>query len=97
MVKNLPANARDVKRLGFDPWIGKVLWRKAWQPTPVFLSGKSHGQRNLAGHSLWGRKESDTTEHVRTHTHTLHTHTHTHTKTQPSESCPESSLDVKNQ
>ena len=64
------------KRLGFDPWTGRVLWRRAWQPTPVFSSGKSHGQRSLAGHSPWGRKESDTTEHV--HTHTL-THTHENT------------------
>ena len=37
-------------------------WRKEWQPTPVFLPGKSHGQRNLVGHSLWGCKDSDTTE-----------------------------------
>ena len=51
MVKNPPANAGDIKRLGFDPWIGKILWRRAWQPTLVFLSGESHGQRRLAGYS----------------------------------------------
>ena len=48
-----------------------------WLPTPVFLPGKSHGQRNLAGSSPWGLKESDRTEWLK-HTHT-HTHNHTHT------------------
>ena len=37
-------------------------WRRAWQPTPVFLPGESHEQRNLVGYSPWGRKESDMTE-----------------------------------
>ena len=46
----------------FNPWVGKILWRRKWQPTPVFLSGKSHGQRNLAAYSPWCHKESDTTE-----------------------------------
>ena len=45
-----------------------ILWRGAWQPTPVFLPGKSHGQRSLAGQSPWGCKELDTTE-VTQHTH----------------------------
>ena len=54
MVKNLPAE--------FDPWVRKIPWRRTWQPTPVFLPGKPHGQRSLAGHSPWGCKESDTTE-----------------------------------
>jgi len=35
----------------FDPWVEKIPWRRAWQPTPVFLSGESHGQRSLAGYS----------------------------------------------
>ena len=48
------------KRGGFDPWVRKIPWRRKWQPTPVFLLGKSHGQRSLAGYSPWGRKESDT-------------------------------------
>ena len=39
-----------------------MLWRRAWQPAPVFLPGESHGQRSLAGYSPWGRKESDPTE-----------------------------------
>ena len=46
----------------FDPWIGKMLWRRKWQPTPVFLLGKYHGQRNLIGYSPWGHKQADTTE-----------------------------------
>ena len=47
---------------GFDPWVGKIPWRRKWQPTPVFLPGESHGQRSLVGYSPWGRKESDMTE-----------------------------------
>ena len=50
-VKNLPASAEDVKRHGFDPWVVKIPWRRTLQATPVFLPGKSHGQRNLAGYS----------------------------------------------
>ena len=46
----------------FDPWVGKVPWRRQWKPTPTFLPGESHGQRSLVGYSPWGRKESDTTE-----------------------------------
>ena len=42
-----------------DPWVRKIFWRRAWQPTPVFLPGKSHGQRSLTGYSPWGHKESD--------------------------------------
>ena len=60
-------------RHGFDPWVGKILWRRKWQSPPVFLPGKSQKQRSLAGYSPCGHKESDTTE--RTHTHTQ-THTH---------------------
>ena len=51
MVKNLPDSAEDMIRCGFDPWVGKIPWRRALQPTPVFLPGESHGQRSLAGHS----------------------------------------------
>ena len=50
------------KRHEFDPWVGKIPWRRAWQPTPVFLPRKSLEQRSLAGYSPWGHKESDTTE-----------------------------------
>ena len=61
MVKNSPASARDM-RYGFDPWVGKIPWRRAWQPTPVFLPGEFHGQRSLAGCSPRGHKELDRTE-----------------------------------
>jgi len=46
----------------FDPWVGKIPWRRAWQPTPMFLPGESQGQRSLSGYGPWGHKESDTTE-----------------------------------
>ena len=48
----------------FDPWVRKILWRRAWQLTPVFLPGESHGQRHLAGYSPWGHKELDMTEQL---------------------------------
>ena len=44
------------RRHEFDPWIRKIPWRKAWQPTPVFLPGESHGQRSLTGDSSWDCK-----------------------------------------
>ena len=44
------------RRCGFNPWIGKVPWRRKWPPTPVFLPGKFHGQRCLADYSPWGSK-----------------------------------------
>ena len=59
MVKQLPT--MQCGRPGFNPWVGKIPWRRRWQPTPVFLPGKSHGQRNLVVYSPWGCKESDTT------------------------------------
>ena len=69
VVKNLPANAgiKDIKgketeRHGSDPWVGKILWRRAWQPAPVFLPGESHGLKSLMGYSPQGCKELDTTE-----------------------------------
>ena len=52
-------------RLGFDLWFGRIPWRRAWQPTPVFLPEESHGQRSLAGYSPWGSTEPDTTELAR--------------------------------
>ena len=51
-----------VQETGFDPWVGKIPWRRKWQPTPVSLPGKSHGQRSLVGCSPWGGKELGTTE-----------------------------------
>ena len=55
------------KRHGFNCWLGKIPWRRKWQPTPVFLPGESHGQKNLVGCSPWGRKESDTTKRLHFH------------------------------
>ena len=60
VIKNLSVNAADM-RPEFDPWVGKIPWRRVWQPTPVFLPGESHGQRSLAGYSPWDHKESDRT------------------------------------
>ena len=53
MVKNPPADAGDVDLI---PGLGRFPWRRKWQPTLVFLTGKSHGQRSLVGYSLWGHK-----------------------------------------
>ena len=63
VVKKPPTNAGDMSRR-FDPWVGKIPWRRSWQPTPVFWPGESHGQKSLAGYRLrvQGRKESDTTK-----------------------------------
>ena len=58
MVKNLPAITGGVRDYRSDPWVGKIPWSRAWQPTPIFLPGESHGQRSLAGHSPWGHEES---------------------------------------
>ena len=62
---------RRGKRCGFDPRVGKIPWRRTWEPTLVFLPGKSHGQRSLVGYSPQGCKESDTTECLSTHTRSL--------------------------
>ena len=52
------------RKRGFDPWVGKIPWRRKWPLTPVFLPGKFHGQRSLVGYSPWSRKELDTTEQL---------------------------------
>ena len=53
-VKNPPV----MQETWFNPWVGKIPWRREWQPTPVFLPGESHGQRSLVGYSPWCCKES---------------------------------------
>ena len=58
---------RRHKSCEFDPWVRKIPQRRKWQPTPVFLLGKSHRQSNLAGYSLWCPKLLDTTERLNTH------------------------------
>ena len=61
---------RRLKSCGFNPWVEKILWRRKWQPSPVFLPGEPHRQRSLEGYIPWGPKESDTTERLSTaHTH----------------------------
>ena len=50
---------QETEKTEFYPWVGKIPWRRAWQPTPVFLFGESYGQRSLEGYSPWGLKESD--------------------------------------
>ena len=60
--KEPTCQCRRHKRHGFSSWVRKTPWRRAWQPTPVFLPRESHGQRSLVGCSPWGRTESDTTE-----------------------------------
>ena len=58
---------RRCRRHRFNPWVWKIPWRRKWQPTPVFLPGKSHGQRSLVGYSPWACKELDTTEQLSEH------------------------------
>ena len=84
-------SACQFRRREFNPWVKKIPWRREWQPTPVSLPGKSHGQRSLAGYSLWGHKESDMSEEPPKHMVYLfwvlsvfarctpNTHTHRHT------------------
>ena len=61
--KESTCQRRRCKRCGFDPWVRKIPWRRKWQPTPVFLPGKSHGQKSLVSYSPWSCKESALTEH----------------------------------
>ena len=58
---------RSLKGRSFSPWVGKIPWRRAWHPTPVFLPGESHGQRSLVGYSPRGHTESNTTKRLRMH------------------------------
>ena len=55
-------SACQCRRHEFNPWVGKMPWSRKWQPTPVFLPGKSHGQRSLVDYSPPGHGESDTTK-----------------------------------
>ena len=59
--KEPACQGRGHRRRGFNPWVGKIPWRRKWQ-TPVFLPGESHGQRSLEGSNPWGHTELDTTE-----------------------------------
>ena len=55
-VKNPPAVQETCRRHGFDSWVKKIPWRRKWQPTPVVLPGKSHGQRSLVEYRPWGHR-----------------------------------------
>ena len=69
--KESACQCRRHRKLGFHPWVGKIPWRRKWQPTPVFLPGKSHGQRSLVSYGPWGCKgvrHDLVTEHAHTFT-----------------------------
>ena len=59
-LKHLPG----IRETQVRSWVGKIPWRRQWQPTPVLLPGESHGGRSLVGYSPWGHKELDTTERL---------------------------------
>ena len=70
VVKNLPMlPMQEMQRHSFDLWVRKIPRRGAWQPAPVFLPGKSHGQSSLLGYSPWGHNELDMTKATK-HAHT---------------------------
>ena len=58
--KQTACQCRRHKRCGFDSWVGKIPWRRKWQPTPIFLPGKFHGQRSLGGLQFMGFQKSQT-------------------------------------
>ena len=65
--KEPACQCKRCKRRRFNPWAGKIPWRRTWQPTPVFLPGESHGQGSLVGYSPWGHKElgmAESTSHT---------------------------------
>ena len=64
--KESACQCRKHKRHGFNPWVREIPWSGKRQPIPMFLPGKFHGQRSLAGYSPWGRKESDTAKRLST-------------------------------
>ena len=69
LVRNPSAMVRSP---GFNPWVGKILWRRKWQPNPVFLPGESHGQRSLVGYIVHRVTKSWTQlKRLSTHAHTL--------------------------
>ena len=57
-------SAYQCRKCKFNPWVRKILWRRKGQCTPIFLPGRSHGQRSLAGYSPWGLTESNVTEQL---------------------------------
>ena len=69
--KNQLANAGDIGDEGSIPGLGKIPWRRAWESTPVFLPGESHGQRSLAGYSPWVTKSQTQLKQLSRHTHSI--------------------------
>jgi len=67
LVVQVVKNCLQCRRPRFYPRLGKIPWRRKWLPTPVFLPGKLHGQRSLAGYSPWGHKELDMTKRLTFH------------------------------
>ena len=65
--KKSACQCKRSRRCGFNPWVRKITWRRKWQPNPLFLPGKSHGQRSLAGYSPWDLKESEMTQQISPH------------------------------
>ena len=62
LVAQMVENPPEMGTPRFDPWVGKIPWRRAWQPTPLFLPGGSHGQRSLGGCGIYSHKELDMIE-----------------------------------
>ena len=69
--KELPSQCRRLERLGFNRWVGKIPWRMAWQPTPVFLPGESHGQEEAGGLQSIGPQRVGHNWSDAAHTHVL--------------------------
>ena len=69
--KEPACQCRRHKRCRFDPWVRKIPWRRAWQPTPVFLPGESHGQRSLVGYGPRVTKSQTRLKWLSTHTHII--------------------------
>ena len=63
MARNLSDDAGDVKRPRFDPWVGKILWARAWQPSTVGFAWESHGERSLVGYGPQAHSELDTSDY----------------------------------
>ena len=76
--KERTCQCRRLKGCLFNPWVGKIPWNRKWQPPPVFLPGKFHGQRSLIGYGPWACKESGMTEYTQ--------HTQNHNLSFPSKS-----------
>ena len=74
--KEPTCQCRRCKRCRFDPWVKKIPWRKAQQPTPVFLPEESHGQRSLAGYSPWVAKSWTRLKWLSIHTHNIPMYKH---------------------